>query len=85
MQLPSGAGVWPAFWLAGVNGISKTRTTNSAEIDILEAYGVDMPSPHNPCLTTPIGGCAPARPALDVSTLFLLFHAIKLRSVLSAY
>ena len=47
MQLPSGAGVWPAFWLAGVNGISKTRTTNSAEIDILEAYGVDMTKAHH--------------------------------------
>jgi hypothetical protein len=47
MQLPSGAGVWPAFWLAGVNGISKTRTTNSAEIDILEAYGVDMTIAHH--------------------------------------
>jgi beta-glucanase (GH16 family) len=46
MQLPSGAGVWPAFWLDGVNGISKTRTTNSAEIDILEAFGVDMTKAH---------------------------------------
>ena len=47
MQLPSGSGVWPAFWLAGVNGISKTRTTNSAEIDILEAFGVDMTIAHH--------------------------------------
>ena len=47
MQLPSGAGVWPAFWLAGVNRISKIRTTDSAEIDILEAYGVDMTIAHH--------------------------------------
>ena len=47
MQLPSGAGVWPAFWLDGVNGISKTRTTNTAEIDILEAFGVDMTQAHH--------------------------------------
>jgi beta-glucanase (GH16 family) len=47
MMLPSGAGVWPAFWLAGVNGINKTRTTNSAEIDILEAFGIDMTIAHH--------------------------------------
>jgi beta-glucanase (GH16 family) len=47
MMLPSGQGVWPAFWLAGVNGISKTRTTNSAEIDILEAFGIDMTIAHH--------------------------------------
>lgn len=47
MMLPSGQGVWPCFWLAGVNGISKTRTTNSAEIDILEAFGIDMTIAHH--------------------------------------
>jgi beta-glucanase (GH16 family) len=47
MWLPCGAGIWPAFWLAGVSGISKTRTTNSIEIDILEAYGVDMTIAHH--------------------------------------
>jgi beta-glucanase (GH16 family) len=46
MKLPSGPGVWPAFWLAGVNGIDKHRTTNAAEIDVLEEYGVDSTIAH---------------------------------------
>jgi beta-glucanase (GH16 family) len=47
MKLPTGQGVWPAFWLDGVAGINKTRTVNSAEIDILEAFGVDMTVAHH--------------------------------------
>jgi hypothetical protein len=33
-KLPAGAGVWPAFWL---EGIDKTKST--AEIDVMEYYG----------------------------------------------
>jgi len=47
MMLPSGQGVWPAFWLDGVAGINKKRTTNSPEIDILEAFGLDMTVAHH--------------------------------------
>jgi beta-glucanase (GH16 family) len=43
MKCPSGPGVWPAFWLNGVGGIKKGP---AAEIDILEAYGVDMTIAH---------------------------------------
>lgn len=43
---PSGAGVWPSFWLAGVNGIPKGRTSDSAEIDVFEAYGADPTHVH---------------------------------------
>jgi beta-glucanase (GH16 family) len=46
MKLPSGAGVWPAFWLAGLNGVDRHRTTNAAEIDVLEEYGVDSTIAH---------------------------------------
>lgn len=37
---PSGPGVWPAFWFAGVNGINPNRTNTSAEIDF-ECFGAD--------------------------------------------
>jgi Glycosyl hydrolases family 16 len=47
MNMSRGAGVWPSFWLAGVNGINKNRTTNAAEIDVVEMYGVDMSKLHN--------------------------------------
>jgi beta-glucanase (GH16 family) len=47
MMLPAGQGIWPAFWLDGVVGINKTRTTNSPEIDVLEAFGVDMTVAHH--------------------------------------
>jgi hypothetical protein len=43
---PAGAGIWPSFWLAGVNGIFHNRTTDSAEIDIFEAYGADLTHIH---------------------------------------
>jgi hypothetical protein len=46
MKLPEGAGVWPGFWLASVNGVDKNRITNAAEIDILEEYGVDSTIAH---------------------------------------
>jgi hypothetical protein len=46
MKLPAGQGVWPAFWLAGLNGVFPNRTTNSAEIDVAELYGVDMTKLH---------------------------------------
>jgi beta-glucanase (GH16 family) len=46
MKLPSGPGVWPAFWLAGITGVDRNRTTNSAEIDVLEEYGVDSTIAH---------------------------------------
>jgi beta-glucanase (GH16 family) len=46
MKLASGAGVWPAFWLMSLNSVDKNRTTNSAEIDILEEYGVNSTLAH---------------------------------------
>jgi beta-glucanase (GH16 family) len=33
-KLPDGPGVWPAFWLIGVN-----KATSASEIDVLEYYG----------------------------------------------
>ncbi len=33
-KLPEGPGLWPAFWLIGID-----RTTHTSEIDILEHYG----------------------------------------------
>ncbi|MFD0934599.1 glycoside hydrolase family 16 protein [Methylobacterium trifolii] len=33
-RMPSGTGVWPAFWLVGLD-----RSTTTAEIDVLEYYG----------------------------------------------
>jgi beta-glucanase (GH16 family) len=45
MQLPPGAGVWPAFWLDGL-GSFKNPKTNVAEVDILEAYGVNINVAH---------------------------------------
>jgi beta-glucanase (GH16 family) len=35
-KLPSGAGVWPAFWLIGTD-----RTFGTAEFDVMEFYGHD--------------------------------------------
>jgi hypothetical protein len=37
-KLPKGEGVWPAFWLMGVAGLSNPNITN-IEIDVLEQYG----------------------------------------------
>jgi len=39
---------WPAFWLAGVNGISGAPNSGGdvAEIDIMEAYSVDYTKYH---------------------------------------
>jgi beta-glucanase (GH16 family) len=45
MQLPTGPGVWPAFWLDGL-GSFKTPKTKTAEVDILEEYGVDSRIAH---------------------------------------
>ena len=33
-KLPAGKGLWPAFWLVGVN-----RSTHTSEVDVLEHYG----------------------------------------------
>jgi beta-glucanase (GH16 family) len=47
LVLPQGQGVWPAFWLLGMECIQRaTRTINEAEIDILEAYGENMTLAH---------------------------------------
>jgi hypothetical protein len=47
LWLPSGAGVWPSFWLGDQTGLlTKPRTTDAAEIDIMEMYGVDMTQLH---------------------------------------
>jgi Glycosyl hydrolases family 16 len=40
-----GLGTWPAFWLNGLDWANTPRT-NVAEIDILEAYGVDVSIAH---------------------------------------
>jgi beta-glucanase (GH16 family) len=40
-KLPKGPGVWPAFWLVGIDN-SKSR----AEIDVLEYYGVSPSTYH---------------------------------------
>jgi hypothetical protein len=59
MMLPSGLGVWPAFWLDGVAGIKKNRTVDSPEtpkeatlplyvmVDLALGgpFPVDLPSP----------------------------------------
>jgi beta-glucanase (GH16 family) len=45
-KCPEMKGVWPAFWLSGANGIARPRTTNAAEIDIIEAYGIDLTKYH---------------------------------------
>jgi hypothetical protein len=41
-------GLWPAFWLNGVNGISGAPNSEGdvAEIDIMEAYSVDYTKYH---------------------------------------
>jgi Glycosyl hydrolases family 16 len=41
-------GLWPAFWLVGVNGISGTPHSGgeTAEIDIMEAYSVNYTKYH---------------------------------------
>jgi beta-glucanase (GH16 family) len=57
MKLPTGAGLWPAFWLMSLNSVDKKKTTNSAEIDILEEYGVDPTLAHqNVHVWKPKGG-----------------------------
>jgi len=38
MQLPSGKGIWPAFWLLGSNG-DTVHWPASGEIDVLETIG----------------------------------------------
>jgi beta-glucanase (GH16 family) len=40
MKLPSGFGLWPAFWLGDADGLKNPNQTR-AEIDILESYGDD--------------------------------------------
>jgi hypothetical protein len=45
LQWMGGLGTWPAFWLNGL-GWTKTPRTNVAEIDILEAYGVNASIAH---------------------------------------
>jgi len=43
MQLPAGAGMWPAFWLLGAS-LTKGRVwPDAGEIDVMEARG-DMPN-----------------------------------------
>lgn len=37
-ELPAGAGVWPAFWLVGMNRL-EPGSTYTAELDIFEHYG----------------------------------------------
>jgi hypothetical protein len=61
LWLPAGAGVWPAFWMEGVTSLQRSkRVTNICEIDVLEAYGVDMTKAHqNVHVWTPSGGQAP--------------------------
>lgn len=37
-KFPAGEGVWPAFWLIGVERLNKTSTSTS-EVDVVEHYG----------------------------------------------
>ena len=39
IQVPTGEGVWPAFWLIGINRLDESANV-TAEIDIMEHYGV---------------------------------------------
>jgi len=39
-KLPTGGGVWPAFWLLGVPAL-RDDDVNQAEIDVMEEYGND--------------------------------------------
>ncbi len=40
MQIPAGAGLWPAFWMLGTN-IDEVGWPSCGEIDIVEAIGTD--------------------------------------------
>lgn len=40
-KFPKGPGVWPAFWIMGVPQLLDKTLTN-CEIDVVEAYGVNM-------------------------------------------
>jgi beta-glucanase (GH16 family) len=55
MRLPAGPGVWPAFWLAGLGNFTSPKT-NSAEVDILEEYGVDSRIAHQVVHVWNVGG-----------------------------
>jgi beta-glucanase (GH16 family) len=37
-KLPAGKGLWPAFWLVGLDRLDRS-TTHTAEVDIIEHYG----------------------------------------------
>lgn len=45
MKLPTGQGIWPAFWMLG-DDILSTGWPNSGEIDILEFLGHDTDTVH---------------------------------------
>lgn len=38
-KVPSGIGTWPAFWMLNVNSLTGNTSTETGEIDIMEAYG----------------------------------------------
>jgi hypothetical protein len=46
MSLPTGRDVWPAFWMTTLNRLQSNQTTNSAEIDVIEAYGASSGNPN---------------------------------------
>ena len=39
MKLPRGQGMWPAFWMLGVDFLTKANWPNCGEIDIMETVG----------------------------------------------
>ena len=45
VQLPSGQGIWPAFWMLG-SDFPETEWPNSGEIDIMEFIGSDVGTVH---------------------------------------
>ena len=54
MKLPSGAGLWPTFWLLGDN-IDKVRWPTCGEIDVMEEWG-DAPTSVRGSLHGPLPG-----------------------------
>src|SRR5260221_774305 len=54
MKLPSGAGLWPTFWLLGDN-IDKVRSPTCGEIDVMEEWG-DAPTSVRGSLHGPLPG-----------------------------
>jgi beta-glucanase (GH16 family) len=80
MRLPAGPGVWPAFWLNGLGSFRHPKVP-TAEIDILEEYGVDSRIAHqNVHIWNSQGeqtyGVGNASPVNDMTTDFHVYSAL---------